>query len=62
MRRSKFVRGGRNKSIKVNIKAEAASPALALIVEIMKEDGELDKIVSSDWLIFSENDLKCFPG
>lgn len=34
-----------NKSIKANIKAGTAIPALPLIVEIIKEDGKLEKIV-----------------
>lgn len=51
-----------NKPIKVNIVADAAFPAHSLIVEIIQEDGKLEKIVWSDWLLSSKNDLECYPS
>lgn len=51
-----------NKPIKVNIVADAAFSAHSLIVEIIQEDGKLEKIVWSDWLLSSKNDLESYPS
>lgn len=37
--------GWKNKPIKVSVKADEVFPALSLIVEIIREDGKLEKIV-----------------